>query len=318
MSTLPPQSLLPRLPFARRHPRLFRLWVGTMIGAWAVVFVVALRLINTVDFGPVGMPATVAIRFVVETVAFTVLAYGALRSLPLGLKPGLRATTALGLWIALVVLSDCLSRLEYGVLDTMPAMLREAMGPAGIAVATLAYMVALALPFVPGVEIGLTIIMVFGAFGAMVVYAATIGALGFAFAAGRLIPAHIFAGLLQRSGVAIPDEPLDAAMRRVAAGARAGRGRWARVAARLLAYRYLALGVALNLPGNSVLGGGGGIALLCGASRQFRWYWFVLTVAVATAPVPLLVVIGGFDVRDLVRLHDFVQEMVGRVAGGWW
>ena len=64
--------------------------------------------------------------------------------------------------------------------------------------------------------------------------------------------------------------------------------------------------------------GGGGIAVLCGASRQFAWHWSVLTVAVATAPVPLLVLLGGLDVRDLVRLHDFVLETIGSVGVGWW
>lgn len=317
MSTLPRQPLLRRAPFARRHPRLFRVWVSALIGAWAVIFAFTLRLINALDFGPIGLPATVAMRFAVETAVFTALVYGALRSLPLGLKPGLRATTALGLWVALVVLGDCLSRLEYGVLDTMLVTLREAMGAAGVVLAMLAYMLALALPFIPGVEIGLVIIMLFGASGAMAVYAATIAGLGLAFAAGRLIPARMFVRLLERVGVAVPDEPLDAAMRRLVAGGNAGGGLWRRVGARLLAYRYLSLAVAFNLPGNSVLGGGGGIALLCGASRQFAWHWFVLTVAVATAPVPLLVVAGALDVRDLVSLHDFVGNAIGRLAAGW-
>ncbi|NMG44581.1 hypothetical protein GPA22_12680 [Aromatoleum toluvorans] len=287
-----------------------------MIAGWAAVFAFTLRLINAFDFGAGGLAATVAMRFAVETAAFTALAYAALRSLPLGLKPGLRATTALGLWIALVVLGDCLSRLEYGALDTMLALLRDAMGPGDIVLAVLAYMLALALPFVPGVEIGLMIIMLFGAAGAIAVYAATIAGLGLAFAAGRLIPARSLMHLLERVGVAIPDEPLDAAMRGLVAGGRTG-GAWRRVVARLLAYRYLTLAVAFNLPGNSVLGGGGGIALLCGASRQFAWHWFVLTVAVATAPVPLLVVAGGLDVRDLVHVHDFVENAIGRLVTGW-
>ena len=300
---------------AARHPHLFRLRIAATIAAWVMVAAGALRLINALDLGPAGLPLTVTIRFVVESVVFTVLAYGAIRSLPVGRKPGLRTTAALGLWIALVVLSDCLSRLEYGALETMLAEMRAAMGLGGLVLAMLAYMLALALPFVPGIEIGLMVMMLFGASGAMGVYVATIAGLGFAFAAGRLIPARSFARLLARLGVAMPDEPLEAAMRRMAAGAPGGRGGWSRLAARLVEYRYLTLAVALNLPGNSVLGGGGGIALLCGASRQFQWYWFVLTVVVATAPVPVLVVAGGLDVHDLVHLHDFVQNTFARLFG---
>lgn len=81
-------------------------------------------------------------------------------------------------------------------------------------------------------------------------------------------------------------------------------------------YRYLSLAVSFNLPGNSALGGGGGIALLCGASRQFEWHWFVLTVVLATAPVPILVVSGGIDASTLVRLHDAVQNLFVNL-GSW-
>jgi hypothetical protein len=317
VSLSPPDPVPRDIPPAGRHPLLFRLRIAATIAAWVAVAAVVLRLINALDFGQVGLPATVAIRFAVESVVFTVLAYVAIRSLPFGLKPGLRGTAALGLWIALVVLSDCLARLEYGALETMLADMRAAMGLAGLVLAMLAYMLALALPFVPGLEIGFLVIMLFGASGAMGVYVATIAGLGFAFAAGRLIPARIFTRLLARAGVAMPDEPLDAAMRRMVASASGGTSGWSRLAARLMKYRYLTLAVAFNLPGNSVLGGGGGIALLCGVSRQFEWYWFMLTVVVATAPVPLLVVAGGLDVHDLVHVHDFVQNTFARLVG-WW
>ena len=61
----------------------------------------------------------------------------------------------------------------------------------------------------------------------------------------------------------------------------------------------LVLGILFNLPGNSVLGGGGGIALICGMSRLFKWQWFLLTVILVTAPVPLLAFFG------LIQLETF-------------
>lgn len=63
----------------------------------------------------------------------------------------------------------------------------------------------------------------------------------------------------------------------------------------LLRHRYLAIAVALNIPGNTVIGGGGGISLAAGMSRLFGSWRFVLTLAVAVAPVPLLIVIFGTD-----------------------
>jgi hypothetical protein len=69
----------------------------------------------------------------------------------------------------------------------------------------------------------------------------------------------------------------------------------------LVRYRYLMLALLFNLPGNSVLGGGGGIALICGMSRLFHWKWFVLTVILVTAPVPLLAFLGLIQLEVLLQ-----------------
>jgi len=292
-----------------RRERFFWLRVVVTGIVWLVLFAIVLRLINAHDFGRAGLPETLLMRFAVETLLFTALAYGTIRSLPFSAKPGLRGSIALGLWIALIVLSDCLSRLEFGAIEAALAALRDTMGLGGLLLVVLAYVLALALPFIPGVEIGLLIIMLFGSLGAMVVYVATIAGLSLAFAAGRLIPERICARLLNRLGIAVPDGQFESAVRGMLAGRRPGRNMWQRFVARLMEYRYLSLAVSFNLPGNSVLGGGGGIALLCGASRQFEWYWFVLTVVLATAPIPVLVVSGRIDASTLVHVHDLVQNL---------
>ena len=54
------------------------------------------------------------------------------------------------------------------------------------------------------------------------------------------------------------------------------------------------LGLALNLPGNTLVGGGGGIAMVAGLSGLVSPLGFLVTVAVAVAPIPLLfLVLGG-------------------------
>jgi hypothetical protein len=45
--------------------------------------------------------------------------------------------------------------------------------------------------------------------------------------------------------------------------------------------------VLLNLPGNALLGGGGGIGLIIGMSRLIPFHKYLLLIAVAVAPVPL-------------------------------
>ena len=63
--------------------------------------------------------------------------------------------------------------------------------------------------------------------------------------------------------------------------------------------RYLGLALVFNLPGNSIFGGGGGIAMLSGASELFRWRAFLLTVMLATSPVPVLMLIGIVSLEHL-------------------
>ena len=67
--------------------------------------------------------------------------------------------------------------------------------------------------------------------------------------------------------------------------------RWAR--GWVLRRRYLLLALLVNLPGNSLIGGGGGILIAAGLSRLFRSAPVLLTLVLATAPVPLLLMILG-------------------------
>ena len=53
--------------------------------------------------------------------------------------------------------------------------------------------------------------------------------------------------------------------------------------------RYILLALLINLPGNTILGGGGGILLVAGVSRLFSPVATLLTIALAVAPVPILV-----------------------------
>jgi hypothetical protein len=61
----------------------------------------------------------------------------------------------------------------------------------------------------------------------------------------------------------------------------------------LLRHRYLALAIAINLPGNILLGGGGGLALMAGISRLFSAPGFLATIAIAVSPVPLAIFFFG-------------------------
>jgi hypothetical protein len=164
---------------------------------------------------------------------------------------------------------------------------------AAIAAAILAYVVLMMLPFCPGIEVGLALIMVGGPQMVPLVYAATVAALMLAFLIGRFVPARIIIellGLLRLSRareLMLRIEPLGPA-ERLQFLLSPGRPRLWRY---LLEHRYVALAIALNTPGNILLGDGGGIALAAGFSRMFSVRRFALTVMLAVSPLPIAVML---------------------------
>lgn len=149
--------------------------------------------------------------------------------------------------------------------------------------ALLAYVLAMALPFVPGIEIGLALMMLLGEEGIVLVYAATQLALALSFALGRWVPAQRVAaafhwlGMDRAARLLQSQTPLSLVDRAGWLGRHAG----------------LALAVALNLPGNAVIGGAGGIGMLAGMSRAISTWRYVLLVAAATTPVPAFLLLRG-------------------------
>lgn len=164
-----------------------------------------------------------------------------------------------------------------------------------ILVAIAIYIVLMMLPFVPGAEIGLGLMVMFGAKAAPLVYGCTVFALTLAFFFGRCISQRNIIEILEtlrlrRAARLLHDiEPLESDQRLHFLLQHTS----IRFLPFLLRHRFLALAVALNIPGNSFIGGGGGICLMAGFSRLFTVQGFALTVALAVSPVPLAVLIVG-------------------------
>ena len=152
------------------------------------------------------------------------------------------------------------------------------------------YVVLMALPFMPGIEIGLMLMAMLGVGGIVLVYLCTVLALSLSFLAGRLFPPRYLARALgwmrlDRARRLVTElEPLGAEERfRFLA-----RSTPSRIVPFLLRHRYLVLAVLFNVPGNAIIGGGGGIGLIAGMSRLFPFPKYVLLVCLAITPVPLL------------------------------
>lgn len=206
-----------------------------------------------------------------------------------------RGLLLLALYVTLVVGGALLGRWLFDLFafDVRPS--NEARIHAMIMTTTVAYIVASVIPFVPGAEIGLGLITMLGPGIVFLVYVSTIAALFLAYLLGRLVPARAtaaafdFLGLVRARDFVLQTAPLDTEARLALLTARAP----SRILPILLRHRYLALGVAFNLPGNTLLGGGGGIGLAAGMSGLYRLPTYLATVAIAVAPVPLLILLGA-------------------------
>jgi hypothetical protein len=163
-----------------------------------------------------------------------------------------------------------------------------------------AYTLLMAIPFVPGAEIGLAVLMVIGPKIAPLVYFCTVISLLLSFFIGRYIPDQVLINLFHRLGftrsekLLIDLKGLDSQERLQVIVSRSPK----KLVPFLVKYRYIALLMAINLPGSIVIGGGGGIAMVAGLSRLFRLPYYVLTVAIAVAPFPLLLILFGGYLGD--------------------
>ncbi|WP_306258929.1 hypothetical protein [Pararhizobium sp. IMCC21322] len=155
----------------------------------------------------------------------------------------------------------------------------------------LVYMLLIAFPFVPGAEIGFALLLISGGQFAGALYLTTVAALTLSFSVGRLVPAcsleHIFARfgfariaqLLSKNHAGVMSAPALS----VGAYVLPNWINW------LVRHRRCTLAVLINAPGNTLIGGGGGIALAAGVSRMMTFREFLISVSLAVAPVPLIV-----------------------------
>ena len=159
------------------------------------------------------------------------------------------------------------------------------------------YAFLMSLPFVPGIEIGISLLIMRGPEMAPYVYLATVIGLWVGFFYGRYMPyawlTRMLSDLRLKRASAYVDE-LEALTPEARIQLLCDRmPEW--LGTRLVAWRYIVVGIMFNIPGNAVIGGGGGIALLAGLSRVFETPKMMLTIAIAVIPFPLFVWVFGIE-----------------------
>jgi hypothetical protein len=159
----------------------------------------------------------------------------------------------------------------------------------------ISYILLMAIPFMPGIEVGLALMVMLGAKGIGLVYISTLIALSISFIVGRLIPIQLIISLLQwlhfnnAANLAqyLSEIPPTKQLAVLYEKAPPGLGHF------LLHHRLISIAIVLNLPGNALIGGGGGIGMITGMSRLIPYPQFLCLIALATSPIPLFLWLKG-------------------------
>lgn len=161
--------------------------------------------------------------------------------------------------------------------------------------AVVLYIVLMATPFMPGIEIGLALMLLLGSKGAVLVYLCTLAALSISFTIGRKIPSrfiYLFLNWLHLYKASVLVRQLESLNQRERLEFLYEKAP-SRIAPFLLNHRYLAIATVINLPGNALIGGGGGIGLIVGLSKIIPFHAYLVVLAIAVAPVPLWFFLQG-------------------------
>lgn len=165
------------------------------------------------------------------------------------------------------------------------------------------YILLISIPFIPGIEIAISLMVLRGPDIVLYIYAATICGLFLAFLAGQYLSYNylhkVFCDLrLKRACLLLEAlEPLSKTDRLELIKDKLPK----LLRPFLIQGRYIAIATVLNIPGNAVIGGGGGILLMAGFSRVFSTGWMLLTLCIAAAPIPILILVFNIDPMALLR-----------------
>lgn len=214
-----------------------------------------------------------------------------------GMSPGTIVLRVV-LLIAILVFATWGAHLVRDALNLQIRPDNEQQVHRAIMLGAVAYIGLLALPFVPGAEIGLAMLAAFGPAISPLIYVCTVASMTLAFAVGHFLPIdaleRVLSLLRMRRAAALVARAAPLSQEERLAMLLDGQPK--RALSLALRYRYVALALAVNTPGNSVIGGGGGIMIMAGISGIFSPLSTFLTVALAVSPVPFAVMFLGLQI----------------------
>ncbi|WP_341368306.1 hypothetical protein [Yoonia sp. BS5-3] len=174
--------------------------------------------------------------------------------------------------------------------------------PARLAVLAL-YALLIGVPFLPSFQVSMAFMILQGPEQVWWIYGATVTGFYIPFLAGWLIPPRFLIRMLHNCGLhkiaalvedtyALPMGARLDLMREMAPN-------W--IKPLVNKWRYAAFFVALNFPGNVVIGGAGGILLVAGMSRVFAPLAILGIICFCLSTIPIVVTVTGFDILEWLK-----------------
>jgi hypothetical protein len=178
--------------------------------------------------------------------------------------------------------------------------MKEGLGWKAIIIGSVFYVLMLSVPFFPGIEIAWVMIFIYGKEAIILLYFLTICGLCLSFGIGRW-----FEKSWLTTWINIPALKKHFSERSLNIRTRLSslHPRMAPIIASsqtLTKHHYVLLAIIINVPGNTLVGGGGGISFICGMNHRFSWKGFILTLVLAIAPVPILLMAGVLQFENLI------------------
>ncbi|MBT3226180.1 MAG: hypothetical protein HN580_15555 [Deltaproteobacteria bacterium] len=202
--------------------------------------------------------------------------------------------------VLLLILVRHLYLYHTGDMKELMVWLKGNFGWKAALIAGVVYIFLLSIPFFPGVELAWLVIMIFGKEAVVMIFFFTICGLSLSFAIGRWFEkSWVTSGLDIRSLEKRFYERIEKIKARIKK--QLPEMFLSKTSRHLLPNsRYIILAILINLPGNTIIGGGGGIALLCGMNRSFSWKGFIVTIALAISPLPILLFMGLIQIEAMM------------------
>jgi len=210
-----------------------------------------------------------------------------------------RNTWVIGFIILSLILIRHLYLYHTGDIKELLIWMKGNLGWKAALVAGIVYVILLSIPFFPGIELAWMVILLFGKDAVIMIYLLTLIGLGLSFGFGRWFEKSWLTKSLD-----IP-KLKENLKKRTESTKKLIKDRLPVSLLKkqsnlfLVNSHYFILAILINLPGNTIIGGGGGIALLCGMNRSFSWKGFILTIAIASAPIPALLFFGMIQIEAL-------------------